>query len=307
MKLFAKILAVMLALTALFSFASCKEIENGSKIERIKITIALEDTEGETTNYEVEAKLYVNFAPETIAHVKALIESGYYNGLDITNVASTYFQFGDYKFENGVLNAVDGEVATVKGEFEKKGFIGNKLKVTQGAIILKRDTEGTETLSKYDTGKATLAVALSSGAPFNVKEYCIFGMVVSDDGNKEADSSSMEYLSSLDKILKVKETLEDANGRKLYYCISDDTKVEEDDENAFNWEGQYFTYAEYDDEFNYFKGVLTAEDLLDSDKVAQATLTEEEVADLKSKIGSSANFMSIPTLTAKIVSIEFVK
>ncbi len=303
-KLFAKIIAIALALTVIFSFTACSEVENGSKIERVKITLSLADSDGETTTYEVEAKLYVNFAPETIKHIKALIEKGHYNNVDITNVTNTYFQFGDYTFDGSALTAIDGGVSAVKGEFEKNGLTGNRLTVSQGAIILKRASEGIDGVSKYNTGKATLAVALSSSAPFSVKDYCVFGKIVSDDGDKEADSSSMEYLSSLDKVLKVKETIEDANGRKIYFCLNDDTDLADstEEEPLYNWEGQYFTYAEYEDEFHYFKGILGSNELSE-DKM----LSEEEARDLASKISSEANFMNIPALTAKIVKIELVK
>ena len=84
-KLFAKIIAVALALTVIFSFTACKEVENGSKIERIVITLSLQDADSaEPTVYEVEAKLYVNFAPATVEHVKTLIKNGHYNNVDIS-------------------------------------------------------------------------------------------------------------------------------------------------------------------------------------------------------------------------------
>lgn len=293
-KLFAKIIAIALALTVIFSFTACSEVENGSKIERIQITL---DVDGE--EYQVEAKLYVNFAPKTIEHVKKLIADGYYTNLDVTNVTSTYFQFGDYKWENDALTAIDGNVSTITGEFEKRGFTGNRLTVSQGSIILKRADE-VESGSKYDTGKATLAVALASGAPFNAKEYCVFGQIVSDDGDKEADSESKEYLSSLERVMKVKDCLEDENGRKLYLCINDDTDVNDVEEGEFatNWEGKYITYAEYEDEFTYFHGVLEANELSEENK-----LSEDEITDIKEKLATSANFMQIPTVKVVIKSI----
>ena len=42
-KLFTKIIAIALALTVIFSFTACDEVENGSKIQRIKITLQLDD------------------------------------------------------------------------------------------------------------------------------------------------------------------------------------------------------------------------------------------------------------------------
>ena len=300
-KLFAKLIAAVLTLVTLFSLSACGEVELGSDIERIKITITLEDTDGVSTDYEVEAKLYVDFAPETFNHIKGLIENGYYNGADVTNLTSTYFQFGDYSLSGGTIGAAkDANVQTVKGEFEKNGLVGNKLVVSQGAIILKRDSEGAAGVSKYNTGKATLAVALSSTAPFSVKEYCVFGQIVSDDGNKEADSSSVEYLSSLEKIMKVKDCLQDANGRKIYYCVKDESKAE-DDGFVANWQGQTFTYAEYNDEYHYFKGVVA--DFSDAEAVNELMLTDEQAEDLASKLAVADNFRYIPVLKAVIKSI----
>ena len=315
-KLFAKIIAVALALTVIFSFTACKEVENGSKIERIVITLSLQDADSaEPTVYEVEAKLYVNFAPATVEHVKTLIKNGHYNNVDISNLTSTYFQFGDYNRDaNGELKAIDTQVSTITGEFEKRGFTGNKLTMAQGAIVLKRANEGINGGSKYDTGKATLAIALSASAPFNVKEYCVFGKVISDDGDAEADEDSMEYLSSLDKLLKVKQTIADADGRKIFYCVNDETDVEEstEDKTLYNWKGQYFTYAQYEEEYHYFKGILTAEEINDLAILTEAErdaiiLSDEEASDLVNKISVDADFMNIPALTAKIVKIELKK
>ena len=72
-KLFAKLIAAVLTLVTLFSLSACGEVELGSDIERIKITITLENADGVSTDYEVEAKLYVNFAPETFKQVKGQI------------------------------------------------------------------------------------------------------------------------------------------------------------------------------------------------------------------------------------------
>lgn len=292
-KLFTKIIAIALALTVLFSFTACgEEVEGGSKIQRIKITLQLDDE-----NVEVEAKLFVNYAPKTVEHVIGLIEKGYYNGMDISNIASSYFQFGDYKIANGKLEAVD-QGSTVKGEFENAGLTGNRLTVSPGAILLKRDKDD------INSGKATLAVVLSASAPFTVANYCVFGKIINDDGNKEADASSMEYLSSLERVQKVKECLADANGRKVFYCLKDE--VDSDVEGSKDWTGSYITYAEYDGEMAYFEGVLTAEDLQDKEFAESKMITEDQLNDLSNKITVSENFMHVPTVTVKIVKIELI-
>ena len=292
-KLFTKIIAIALALTVIFSFTACAEIENGSKIQRIKITLQLDDEQ-----VEVEAKLYLNYAPETVAHVISLIEAGYYNGKDVSNITSTYFQFGDYSLSNGNLTELE-QGSAVKGEFEKAGLKGNPLTTTSGAILLKREKDD------VDSGKATLAVVLSSSAPFRSTDYCLFGKIVNDDGDDEADSSSMEYLSSLERVLKIKEYVADENGRKLFYCLKDE--VNKNVEGSVDWTGKYITYAEFDGEMAYFEGNLSAEQLQDKDVAEAAMITEEKLNDLSNKITVIENFMHIPTVTVKIVSIELVK
>ena len=291
-KLFTKIIAIALALTVIFSFTACDEVEGGSKIQRIQITLQLDDEQ-----VEVEAKLYVNYAPETVQHVIDLIEDGYYNGLDVTNVLSTYFQFGDYKLVNGQLEELN-QGAAVKGEFENAGLTGNKLSVSSGAILLKREKDD------INSGKATLVVALSASAPFQASNYCVFGKILSDDGNKEADSSSMEYLSSLERVLKIKECIADANGRKVFYCLKDE--VDSDVEGSKDWTGSYITYAEYDGEMAYFEGLLTEADLQNKAVAEEKMITDDQLNDLSNKITVSENFMHIPTVTVKIVKIELI-
>ena len=292
-KLFTKIIAIALALTVIFSFTACDEIENGSKIQRIKITLQLNEEQ-----VEVEAKLYVNYAPETVAHVISLIQAGYYNGKDVSNITSTYFQFGDYSLSNGNLTELE-QGSAVKGEFEKAGLKGNPLTTTSGAILLKREKDD------INSGKATLAVVLSSSAPFRSTDYCLFGKIVNDDGDDEADSSSMEYLSSLERVLKIKEYVADENGRKLFYCLKDE--VNKNVEGSVDWTGKYITYAEFDGEMAYFEGNLSATDLQDKEIAEKAMITEDALNDLNNKITVIENFMHIPTVTVKIVSIELVK
>ena len=296
-KLFTKIIAIALALTVIFSFTACDEIENGSKIQRIKITLQLNDEQ-----VEVEAKLYVNYAPNTVAHVTKLIEDGYYNGKDVSNITSTYFQFGDYSNSNGTLTEI-AQGSSVAGEFEKAGLKGNPLTTTAGTILLKRDKDD------INSGKATLAVVLSSSAPFRATDYCLFGKIVSDDGNKEADSSSMEYLSSLERVKKIENCVADANGRKLFLCLNDEPnkELEATDKNWKGWAGKYITYAEYDGEMTYFEGNLSADDLQNKEVAENAMITEEKLEDLTSKISVAENFMHIPTVTVKVVKIELIK
>lgn len=313
-KITAKIVAIALSLICLFSFASCAEVENGSKIERMTIKISFTNADGEAKTYDIHAKMYLNYAPATTAHVKELISNGYYTNLDVSALTATYFTFGDYSVDltkADPLTSIDQGVKTIKGEFSKNGFTGNKLTISQGAILLRRGEEGINDGSKYDSGKATLAVMLSASAPFSTSAYCVFAQIVSDDGNKEADSSSDEYLSSLDKVLQLKDCIADSNGRKIYKIINDDTDVKEstEDEPLFNIKGQYFTLIQDEDGNDvYYKGVHTYEDLNDPEYVSdEITLSDDEKSDLLTKLGITANYVTIPTVSVKIVSITLDK
>src|SRR5574344_704612 len=98
-KLSSKIVAAFLTLLMVFSLSACAEIENGSKIHRIKITLSFYDADGVAEDADVYAKLFVNFAPKTIAHIEELINNGYYNGMCISNTGSSYAPFGDYTLD----------------------------------------------------------------------------------------------------------------------------------------------------------------------------------------------------------------
>ena len=108
-------------------------------------------------------------------------------------------------------------------------------------------------------------------------------------------------------MLKVVDCISDEAGRKLYYCVADDTEVNDStEEEEYNWQGQYITYAAKDGEYNYYKGIFTAEQVESGAADAQL-LTEEEVADLSTKVTSSTNFRTVPTLRVVIKSITLVK
>lgn len=288
-KLLSKIVAVILVAATLCFCTSCKEIENGSEIHRIKITVTLYDEDGNASDQDVYAKLYKTFAPETVAHIEELISSGYYNGVCISNVSSSYAQFGDAKVNDNddhALNFID-QGSSVAGEFLANGWKGNKL-TSDGALVLKHDAD------LYDSGKATVAISFSSGA-FKAEKYCIFGKFVTDDGDAEADEDSWEYKSSLEKIKTLTELTKTDDGVCYYYCDADDTDVE-GGEGSYNWKGQYVTYSEETGE--YYKGT----------SVSGEVLSDEEQKDFEDKKSeNSANFRIIPAKKVVIKSISIVK
>lgn len=300
-----KIVCALLLVSCLFAFTACgQEVENGSKITRVKFTVEFYNEKGEATEYEIFAKLYENFAPETVAHVKQKIKNGYYNGVCISNVTSAYAQFGDYTLNtDGTLNAKDqGE--SILGEFYKTGWTGNKLTSASGALVLKRDNT-IKGDAKYDSGKATIAISFSSTA-FDSESYCIFGKLVSDDGDANSEDEMLQK-SSYGKMYALTERMADENGRRVYYCLNYEADENDEEATAHDWAGQYFTYIEYQDEYHYFKGIYESEEAIKADANA-VMLTDEEVEDLSSALSAHADdFMNIPVLKVIIKSVEIVK
>ena len=306
-KLTAKIIAIVLSLACLFSFASCSaEVEKGSKIERFTIRVTLTDAEDGEINYEIHAKMYVNFADFTVKHVKELIKNNYYNNVDVTALTSSYFSFGDRKLdfskEDILAERIDANVTNITGQFVKNGYTGNKLSLTAGSILLHRTNELATVdgiTSKYNSGKATLTVAFSSAAPFDPQEYCIFAQIISDDGDAEADEDSDEYLSSLDKALKLKEYIANANGVKVYRLeqdvVIDESKPEDAEGNKWV-AGTCFTCAKNEEGvLTYFKGVY-----LEGDPNSESEITGEELSTLKTKLASNGVAITVPVVSIKV-------
>ena len=143
-KLLSKIISLLLVVSAMFAFTACAEVEDGSKITRVKFVVEFYDENGQATSYDVYAKLYENFAPNTIAHVKGLIEKGYYTNTCISNVTNGYAQFGDYTFGEGLSLVAKDQGSAINGEFYKNGVTGNKLNAAEGALVLLHDVKGAE-------------------------------------------------------------------------------------------------------------------------------------------------------------------
>ena len=313
-KFTAKIIAIVLSLACVFSFASCSaEVENGSKIERFTITVTVKPAEGEPITYDLQAKMYLNFADFTIEHVKGLIERDYYHEVDVSALTTSYFSFGDRKVDltkegplaDPLAERIDANVNNITGQFSKNGYTGNKLTLTQGSILLNRTNEVVTvegTSSKYNSGKATLTIAFSSAAPFNPNEYCVFAQLVSDDGDKEADSSSDEYLSSVEKALKLKDYIATAEGVKVYR-LEQDVVINENlsaDAEGYKWDaGTCFTFAKNEEgEETYFKGVYLK-------GTPENEITGDELSTLKTKLASKGVAITIPVVSIKVsVTLE---
>lgn len=296
-KVLTKVIALLLTATLAFALTACKEIEDGSEIHRVKITLNLYDENGDSQTCDVYAKLYVNFAPETVAHIEKLIESGYYNGVCISGTSSAYAQFGDATLDSeGKLNFKD-QGSAIRGEFEKGGFKGNPLYCASGSLVLKRDNVGT---NRFDSGKATIAVAFSSSA-FDKKSYCIFGKLVDNDGDSSADEDSLAYKSSVEKMRTLMDLVKDSDGTYVYYCDEYDQGSDE-----YYFGGQYYTYAkdgaDEDASYHYYKG-------FGASAVADANVLEGDELDAftAKKSSSDGVVRTLPAKQVVISSITMVK
>ncbi len=225
-KLLVSLLTVIVMATCAFAMVGCSDnVKLGSKVEKIKMVVAIYDASGEVKETtDVYMELYLNFAPDSTAHIIKLINEGYYNGTCISNLQSNWLEIGAYEYDddgNFVKKEYTGDPIT--GEFVNNGLQGNRLSTTKGSIVFKRNyDDNTQEGSMYDTAEATMAICFSSSASstFNANSYCILGLVLSDDANEDAESeleqkSSIEKLSSLIEYKEIED--DDDNTVVTYY------------------------------------------------------------------------------------------
>lgn len=252
-KLLVSLLTLIIAVSCVFCLVGCSEVKDGSKIQKIKIVLEIYDADGTATETDIYAELYLNYAPESTAHIIDLIKKGYYDGTCISNVNSYWLEMGMYKYdENGKLVATDYSDGTVKGEFLNNGLKGNKLTVTKGSIVLKRnyDETGKEgSTSQYNTATSGLIFCLSSSASstFSKNSYCVLGKVLSDDADDDAEDE-LEQKSSIDKLYSLidyKSATDDNDNTVITYYY----------EKAGEGEVKYYTkWTDEDGEAHYAEG-----------------------------------------------------
>ncbi|MBR1867382.1 MAG: hypothetical protein IJ800_02245 [Clostridia bacterium] len=244
-----------LALSSFFALgaAACSGdvVKEGSKIQKCSITLSYTD-DGEVKDRTLGFELYLNFAPATIEHFKYLAENGYFNGSAVSSVSS-YLEFGAFELKDGVYTSIDDKYSSlvtaeyakdktigkngtprytdlfnIVGEFEANGFGGNKLTLSSGALVVKRDYSKDANNTYYDTGRGTMAVVFGSGSYFNVaSKYAIIGKIVSDDATDD-EESSLNFAKTL-----MSDYSSDDNGNTYYYFgyNSDDEELNRKIEN----------------------------------------------------------------------------
>lgn len=176
-----KIITTALALTMLFSLTACTYRQEGSVCQDVDFTVNYENTESEKVSIDVTATFYKTFAPKTSEHLLKLIKNGYYNDSALVfDKTGEYLVLGsfDYKDNAYVEKIYTGE--PVKGEFEKAGF-ASKLEAKAGSLVLLREPDSKKaTSSRYNTGKASIAILLNDVSSLSNDVYCVFGKVNED-------------------------------------------------------------------------------------------------------------------------------
>ena len=175
MKKLSALICIIMAFSALFAFTACTEKENGVTIKYATFTFNFTDKNDKARTENVTVKLYTNYAPKATQRVIDLINNNFYNGTVVNTIESSWISFGGYTEENGILTEVfSGE--DVYGEFSANGWVGNKLTITKGSVIMYRDRTNANG-NNYNTANCRLAICTSSAAPFTANNYCIIGKI----------------------------------------------------------------------------------------------------------------------------------
>ena len=303
-KLLSLLLVAVLAVCALPLTGCSDEIENGSKIQRMVMTLDFYDASGNVVDTkDVQLKLFTTYAPKTTARFIALAEDGYYNGTCVSNVQSGWFEFGGYEYDASgafVEKSFDEQkYGVLEGEFLKNGVKGNKLTSSSGALIMKHDYAlSDDKASKYNSAKGTVILALSSVSKFPADEYCVFGKVVNDDADNNPSSdvadSSLTNRSGKTSlgIANTVSSLTSDNGTRTFY---------------YEKEKVFYTRTVDDDgDYHYYNGTEATEanEIVDEDDIAELEgLISGSDADGK-KVDNACYLLTVPYTKVVIKSIK---
>lgn len=196
-----KILTVILAIAMLFTMVSCNElIIDGSKITKVTMTLDFYGADGQVvSSSDVKIHLYENNSPKTVAHIKNLINKGYYNGVCVNNISAYFVELGEYTYVNDELTKKEYNYGTVDGEFDKNGFEGQNQPINSGAIVLKRDRG--DGAVNHNSGTCGLYFMTMGSTDIDATDYCFVGRVLQDDGENESTSaiSSVGNVDDIDR------------------------------------------------------------------------------------------------------------
>lgn len=265
MKKFSLIMCLVLLIASVFTFSACDEKENGITIKYATLSISYTDEEGTAKNEDVTLKLYVNYAPETIARFISLANEGFYNDTIVNSVENAWISLGGYKLTNNELEKITSG-NTIEGEFYKAGWQGNNLTVSAGSVVMYREPSNIDG-NNYDTADCRFAICKDSAAPFASTEYCVIG--------KLADS---DQISVIEDIIKLRSKTEnDVTEYKRYYVggvetiaqkfidnesLADEKGVEIEDAQKLVEGGSLYRTAGYIDDTDYDEYIAVANNII---------------------------------------------
>lgn len=327
-KLLKRICAAFLAAVTVFCFASCGKgvVKDGSKIEKMTVTLEYTDTDDKAQTLKVEIELYMNYAPATIDHVKYLASKGYYNGTIVSDLKTNHIEFGEFYLDNGerksrydenaklaytsIINSdyVSGKTiangkrnrynatGSIVGEFRANGISSSKtLTVSEGTLVLKRDTLTYDSDGGHDTAKGTLALVTGSDSYYtNVESgytaaqcFAVIGKITS------GKDTLKKLITNADKYVK------DTNGSTTYYfdyenCVDGSDEKSKAVYEQFESLGHVFVK---DSEGNYT--AVGGETPIE--------ITSNDYSDVLSKLNGNSKYLrAIPykTITIKSVSLS---
>jgi cyclophilin family peptidyl-prolyl cis-trans isomerase len=294
----------LLAVVLLFSFTACAEVDKGSKIQRMKIELEFLDASGAVVDTQTaELKLYLNFAPKTCEHFMQLAADGYYDGVTISHVSSSWCEFGGYTMgDDGKLVKKEYNYDNLEGEFKNNGLGGTKLTTIEGALIMKRsydNQDGTDNSPKYDTAQASVIVTFTSTSKFDPDNYCVFGLLETTDGDTYYSTTADEdldrsSLSSAGKFSSIARLEKNSDGNKTYYFEKYEEITEDSDYYAIK--SDYYSLI-YDSEGNkhYYKGTSA---------IAENELEDEDLDSFTKLLNEKSNyFLTIPYTQVRIKTI----
>ena len=117
----------------------------------------------------MEAELYPEMAPLTVANFVKLAKNKFFDGLIFHRVIAGFMlQGGGYNEE-----MEQKETPAIRGEFAANGFRGNTLKHTRGVLSMARTSDPNSASSQF--------FVMHAPAPYLDGQYAAFGKVTSGD------------------------------------------------------------------------------------------------------------------------------
>lgn len=146
-----------------------------------KIRIEMED------GGVIEAQLYPEIAPKTVANFEKLVFEGFYDGLIFHRVIPGFMIQGGDPLGSGF----GGSDETVVGEFKSNGF-DNNLSHVRGVLSMARAQDPNSASSQF--------FIMHDDAPYLDGNYAAFGKVIS--GIEEVDKIAQVETDLMDKPLE---------------------------------------------------------------------------------------------------------